>query len=185
VVRGTGLGAQLLGCSGSYPYSPSPGSRQNAGVGGSRLTRFLGDSVENLNKSQLKMGIWGGKREGAGPPTPGPPGRPVTATGSGGGGSAPAPPRPLPASLPTRDRRSVKRLPRKGKEMAFLTHLRQHLTAGRTWLPLLKGLGGTGREDILKSTEVALFFSQFHSMRMDEGVTFGCWLPLFLVAVLD
>jgi hypothetical protein len=36
------------------------------------LTRFLGDSVENLNKSQLKMGIWGGKREGAGPPTPRP-----------------------------------------------------------------------------------------------------------------
>jgi hypothetical protein len=35
VVRGAGLGAQLLGCSGSSPFSPSPGSRQNAGVGGS------------------------------------------------------------------------------------------------------------------------------------------------------
>uniref|UniRef100_A0A452SGH3 Vacuolar protein sorting 13 homolog C n=1 Tax=Ursus americanus TaxID=9643 RepID=A0A452SGH3_URSAM len=29
------------------------------------LNRFLGDYVENLNKSQLKLGIWGGKREGA------------------------------------------------------------------------------------------------------------------------
>ena len=28
------------------------------------LNRFLGDYVENLNKSQLKLGIWGGKREG-------------------------------------------------------------------------------------------------------------------------
>lgn len=26
------------------------------------LNRFLGDYVENLNKSQLKLGIWGGKR---------------------------------------------------------------------------------------------------------------------------
>lgn len=25
------------------------------------LNRFLGDYVENLNKSQLKLGIWGGK----------------------------------------------------------------------------------------------------------------------------
>uniref|UniRef100_A0A8C4LBM7 Vacuolar protein sorting 13 homolog C n=1 Tax=Equus asinus asinus TaxID=83772 RepID=A0A8C4LBM7_EQUAS len=29
------------------------------------LNRFLGDYVENLNKSQLKLGIWGGKRGGA------------------------------------------------------------------------------------------------------------------------
>lgn len=29
------------------------------------LNRLLGDYVENLNKSQLKLGIWGGKREGA------------------------------------------------------------------------------------------------------------------------
>lgn len=29
------------------------------------LNRFLGDYVENLNKSQLKLGIWGGKREGS------------------------------------------------------------------------------------------------------------------------
>lgn len=29
------------------------------------LNRFLGDYVENLNKSQLKLGIWGGKRKGA------------------------------------------------------------------------------------------------------------------------
>jgi hypothetical protein len=36
------------------------------------LNRFLGNYVENLNKSQLKLGIWGGKREGAGPPTPRP-----------------------------------------------------------------------------------------------------------------
>lgn len=28
------------------------------------LNRFLGDYVENLDKSQLKLGIWGGKREG-------------------------------------------------------------------------------------------------------------------------
>lgn len=27
------------------------------------LNRFLGDYVENLNKSQLKLGIWGGKRD--------------------------------------------------------------------------------------------------------------------------
>ena len=40
------------------------------------LNRFLGDYVENLNKSQLKLGIWGGKepllppriRGAAGPP---------------------------------------------------------------------------------------------------------------------
>lgn len=38
------------------------------------LNRFLGDYVENLNKSQLKLGIWGGKeppsisRRAAGPP---------------------------------------------------------------------------------------------------------------------
>jgi large-conductance mechanosensitive channel len=25
------------------------------------LNRFLGDYVENLNRSQLKIGIWGGK----------------------------------------------------------------------------------------------------------------------------
>lgn len=44
------------------------------------LNRFLGDYVENLNKSQLKLGIWGGKEPvptrlcgAAGPPLP--PGR--------------------------------------------------------------------------------------------------------------
>jgi len=26
------------------------------------LNRFIGDYVENLDKSQLKIGIWGGKR---------------------------------------------------------------------------------------------------------------------------
>uniref|UniRef100_A0A8C0IQX2 Chorein N-terminal domain-containing protein n=1 Tax=Chelonoidis abingdonii TaxID=106734 RepID=A0A8C0IQX2_CHEAB len=35
------------------------------------LNRFLGDYVENLNKSQLKLGIWGGKR-GAVPENPPP-----------------------------------------------------------------------------------------------------------------
>lgn len=41
------------------------------------LNRFLGDYVENLNKSQLKLGIWGGKEPipprlcgAAGPPLP-------------------------------------------------------------------------------------------------------------------
>lgn len=28
------------------------------------LNRFLGDYVENLDKSQLKLGIWGGKEPG-------------------------------------------------------------------------------------------------------------------------
>lgn len=26
------------------------------------LNRFIGEYVENLNRSQLKLGIWGGKR---------------------------------------------------------------------------------------------------------------------------
>jgi vacuolar protein sorting-associated protein 13A/C len=28
------------------------------------LNRFLGDYVEDLNQSQLRIGIWGGKRNG-------------------------------------------------------------------------------------------------------------------------
>lgn len=46
------------------------------------LNRFLGDYVENLNKSQLKLGIWGGK-----------PRQPGSQAGVGGGvGAPPAPP---------------------------------------------------------------------------------------------
>lgn len=51
------------------------------------LNRFLGDYVENLNKSQLKLGIWGGK-----PRQPGRGGR------WGGGSSSPS--HSLPPSLP-------------------------------------------------------------------------------------
>ena len=29
------------------------------------LNRFIGDYVENLNKSQLKIGIWGGESQTA------------------------------------------------------------------------------------------------------------------------
>lgn len=80
------------------------------------LNRFLGDYVENLNKSQLKLGIWGGKRGGGG-------GR---EDGRGFCGGAPCsrlslPPSPpprgsgSPASLPsprcTREQRSPAELP--------------------------------------------------------------------------
>jgi hypothetical protein len=90
--------------------------------------------VENLNKSQLKPGIWSGKREGAEPPTP----RPPRQSGDSHGlrrrreraRASPFSLRPC-DRRPARDQRSVKWLPGKEKEMAFLTHLRQHLTAGK------------------------------------------------------
>ena len=48
------------------PPSPAPlGTMVLESVVADLLNRFLGDYVENLNKSQLKLGIWGGKREGA------------------------------------------------------------------------------------------------------------------------
>lgn len=54
------------------------------------LNRFLGDYVENLNKSQLKLGIWGGK-EPLPSAAPCPPGRrSLRGQGAGvAGGSCP------------------------------------------------------------------------------------------------
>lgn len=77
--RGAGAGRRLRGC---HSRRGSPPSAAPSGFGSSLsrrlsptmvlesvvadlLNRFLGDYVENLNKSQLKLGIWGGKREGA------------------------------------------------------------------------------------------------------------------------
>lgn len=58
------------------------------------LNRFLGDYVENLDKSQLKLGIWGGKREGAA-------GGCGRGRGAHAAGSAPV--QPGPCSLRCRD----------------------------------------------------------------------------------
>lgn len=58
-----------LSCAGRFrvlPPSPAPQTTMVLeSVVADLLNRFLGDYVENLNKSQLKLGIWGGKREGA------------------------------------------------------------------------------------------------------------------------
>lgn len=59
------------------------------------LNRFLGDYVENLDKSQLKLGIWGGKREGAAGG--------VRARAAGPTLRAPRPVLPGPCSLRCRD----------------------------------------------------------------------------------
>lgn len=78
--RGAGVGRRRRGCH-SQRWSPplaAPGGSGSSlpsclsptmvleSVVADLLNRFLGDYVENLNKSQLKLGIWGGKREGRG-----------------------------------------------------------------------------------------------------------------------
>lgn len=83
------------------------------------LNRFLGDYVENLNKSQLKLGIWGGK-EPLPSAAPCPPGRrSLRGQGAGvaGGGypvrgsRAVEPPAPLRGSLRLRPPVSSGRVP--------------------------------------------------------------------------
>lgn len=64
VIRCAGRRPQLRR---AVPGSPSPAPQTTMvleSVVADLLNRFLGDYVENLNKSQLKLGIWGGKREG-------------------------------------------------------------------------------------------------------------------------
>ncbi|KAG8507019.1 Vacuolar protein sorting-associated protein 13C, partial [Galemys pyrenaicus] len=77
--RGAGAGRRPGGCHSrrGSPPSAAPGGSGSSfshclgptmvleSVVADLLNRFLGDYVENLNKSQLKLGIWGGKREGA------------------------------------------------------------------------------------------------------------------------
>lgn len=103
--RRAGAGRRPRGCHspGSPPPTAAPGcsgaslSRRLSptmvleSVVADLLNRFLGDYVENLNKSQLKLGIWGGKREGAAGGLPERPNGPTLRAPRPGSSPGPAP----------------------------------------------------------------------------------------------